>query len=76
MKLAGFALILALAVPHLRAQTTPCSVPTATTFDVASVKPSQIGADSSRNGGSADSITASSTAFRMIEYDRVRLRAA
>jgi len=45
-----------------------CASPTLATFDTASVKPSQIAADSSRNGGSADSITGSGTAFHMIGY--------
>ncbi|HXE08585.1 MAG TPA: TIGR03435 family protein [Acidobacteriaceae bacterium] len=72
MKLAP--LILALLTPLALAQPAPqpaplptCASPTLATFDVASVKPSQLEAGSWHNSGTADSVTGGGTIFHMIQ---------
>jgi uncharacterized protein (TIGR03435 family) len=67
-------MLLALISPALAqpiAQQLACAPPTTTTFDVASVKPSQVGFRSSHMRGAADSITASGSVFLILEnaYD-------
>jgi uncharacterized protein (TIGR03435 family) len=69
MRFAAAALVLTLAAPTVAQSITPaCALPTATAFDVATVKPSQRPSGSSSLGGTADTLTAAGSAFRLILY--------